>query len=192
MVDDNKESSKKLLQLLQDVVQEETALREKYQIGDKFRFIREKLAALKQKIEENMQEMESKEAPAQAGLAEDEMLVYVYLFNTQGLSAATWQKLLQPSVLYEYSVNRPIYKELAHIESFIRSRTSKVQHGYLTIAIKKEHLLPAGLDAQNDAIGNPLCKVKEGAFQFDRVISFRHNEHDYTLKQNGEMVKKAE
>lgn len=191
MVDDNKENGKKLLQLLQDVVQEESALREKYQIGDKFRFIREKLLALKQKTEDSMQEMKSKDSPVQEGLGADEIPVYVYLFNTQGLSAVTWQKLLQPSVLYEYSVNRPIYTDKSQIESFIRSRTSKVQHGYLTIAIKKEHLLPVGSEAPKDAIGNPLFKVKEGALKFERIISFRHNEHDYTLKQNGEMVKKA-
>lgn len=191
MPDDNKENGKKLRQLIQDVVQEEKKLREVYQIGDKFRFIRDKIIALQKQVEEGLQEIQSKDVVVESALAADDMLVYVYLFNTQGLSAVTWQKLLQPTVMYEYSVNRPIYIDKSQVESFIRSRTSKVQHGYLTIAIKKEHLLPVEAVAPKDAIGNPLYKVKEGSLHFERIVSFRHNDHDYSIKQNGEMVKKG-
>lgn len=192
MADDNKDSAEKLRSLIRDVIHEEQALRDKYQIGDKFRFIRDKLAALQEKIQSELQEIEAKTEVVSSGLASDEMLVYVYLFNTQGLSVPTWQKLLHPSVFYEYSVNRPIYQDKDQIESFIRSRTNKVQHGYLTVAIKKEMLLapPMGVTAAQDAIGNPLCKIKEGALKFDRLLSFRHNEQDYAVKEDGKMVKK--
>jgi intracellular multiplication protein IcmQ len=191
MADDNKDSAEKLRSIIREIIHEEQALRDKYQIGDKFRFIREKLAALQVKIQSELQEIELKTETNVSELAADEMLVYVYLFNTQGLSLPTWQKLLLPSVFYEYSVNRPIYQDKNQIESFIRSRTNKVQHAYLTVAIKKEALLtmPVGVAAQ-DAIGNPLCKIKEGALKFERLLGFRHDDQDYVIKEDGRMVKK--
>lgn len=192
MADDNKESAEKLRLIIREIIHEEQALRDKYQIGDKFRFIREKLVALQEKIQSELQEIELTSETITSGMADDEMLVYVYLFNTQGLSLPTWQKLLHPSVFYEYSVNRPIYQDKDQIESFIRSRSNKVQHGYLTIAIKKDALLisPVGVAAQ-DAIGNPLYRIKEGSLRFERLLTFRHNDQDYTVKEDGKMVKKA-
>lgn len=190
MADDNKDSAEKLRLIMRDIVHEEQVLREKYQIGDKFRFIRDKLASLQERVSSELQDIALKTEVVTSELASDEMLVYVYLFNTQGLSLPTWQKLLHPSVFYEYSVNRPIYQDKNQIESFIRSRTNKVQHGYLTIAIKKDALLISSVGVAQDAIGNPLCKIKEGALKFERLLGFRHNDQDYTVKEDGKMVKK--
>lgn len=192
MADDNKDSAEKLRSIIHDAIHEEQVLRDKYQIGDKFRFVRDKLVALQEKILAELQEIELKTEHTSSELAADEMLVYVYLFNTQGLSLPSWHKLLHPSVLYEYSVNRPIYQDKDQIESFIRSRTNKVQHGYLTVAVKKDALLvPAAEGAvAHDAIGNPLCKIREGSLKFERLLGFKHNDQDYTVKEDGRMIKK--
>jgi hypothetical protein len=190
MADDNKDSAEKLRLIMRDIVHEEQVLREKYQIGDRFRFIRDKLASLQERVSSELQDIALKIEVVTSELASDEMLVYVYLFNTQGLSLPTWQKLLHPSVFYEYSVNRPIYQDKNQIESFIRSRTNKVQHGYLTIAIKKDALSMSSVGVAQDANGNPLCKIKEGALKFERLLGFRHNDQDYKVKEDGKMVKK--
>src|SRR3990167_9684781 len=104
------------------------------------------------------------------------MLVYVYLFNAHGLNFSSWQKMLSPSVFYEYSVNRPIYGEKAHVEAVIRNKTNKAQHGYLTIAVKKELI---SSESSKDALGNPLIKVKEGGLKIERLICFFHHNHEY-------------
>jgi hypothetical protein len=100
--------------------------------------------------------------------------------------------MLAPSVFYEYSVNRPIYADKASVEAFVRSRPNKVQHGYLTVAIKKQDILPPspGLEPQKDQVGNPLIKIREGSLLFKKMIAFIHQGHEYTLDEAGHMVRK--
>lgn len=186
----DREKKQQLLDLVKEVVAKDKTLRDQFKIGEKFRFIRDRLALLLTKVEESLIESQQEEANEKVDkIADDEIMVYVHLFNAQGLVLDSWQKLLLPSVFYEYSVNRPIYAEKSHIESFIRSKANKVQHGYLTVIIKKSAIMPS--ESNKDAIGNPLIKVKEGALSINQLCSFTHNHHDYTLNSNGQLVKKA-
>jgi intracellular multiplication protein IcmQ len=187
----DKEQREKLLKVVSDAVRQDKELREKYQIGDKFRFIRDRLIALLSQVEESLSSLQKKAEKKSDELLADEMLIYVYLFNTQGLIFQTWQKMLNPSVFYEYSVNRPIYTEKAFVDSFIRSKASLVQHGYLTIAIKKQDIIKdATTEGVKDAIGNPIVKVKEGSLHVEKLVSFTHNGHEYVLNEVGAIVKK--
>ncbi|OGT58332.1 MAG: hypothetical protein A3F14_03440 [Gammaproteobacteria bacterium RIFCSPHIGHO2_12_FULL_43_28] len=186
------DQKKKLLDLVRDALQHDQTLRDKYQIGDKFRFIRDRISALLSRTEEHLIVEVLAENKALSGAVHDEELVYVHLFNAQGLDIKTWQKMLNPSVFYEYSVNRPIYRDKSHIEAFIRSKANKAQHGYLTVAVKKEAIITTvkGEPAM-DTIGHPLIKVKEGSLDAKRLISFIHNENEYTLSPEGVMIKKV-
>lgn len=191
MTNETKEQKEKLLQVMRDAVQQEKALRDKYQIGEKFRFLRDRLNALLSSVEESLSTIHKEVEKKSDVILEDETLVYVYLFNAQGLVFTTWQKMLNPSVFYEYSVNRPIYTDKSFVEAFIRTKPKKVQHGYLTIAVKKEFILSDPGSQPTDAIGNPLIKVKEGALQFNKMISFTQNEHEYVVNEDGEIVRKV-
>lgn len=186
------EQKDKLLQLMQEVMQQDKTLREQYQIGEKFRFIHDRLAALLKRVEENVVEFEKKIEKKKTVLLEDETLVFVLLYNAQGIVLKTWQKMLSASVFYEYSVNRPIYTEKSLIESYIRSKTNKLQHGFLTIAVKKNDIVTPQPDLPilKDAIGNPLIKVREGSLQFSKLVSFTHNGHEYRLSEAGELVRR--
>lgn len=184
----------KLLQLMQTALQQDQILRDQYQIGDKFRFIRDRLFALHKQIEETLSEFQQTIQHKKNEIAEDEMLVYVYLFNAQGVITKTWQKMLTPSVFYEYSVNRPIYLEQSAIESYIRSKKNKLQHGYFSIIIKKSDVIatPPLLPSPKDVIGNPIIKVREGSLDFMKFVSFTHHGHDYVLDETGALVKREE
>src|SRR6266567_2544577 len=166
-----KEQREKLLQLVRDVVDQDKILREKYQVGDKFCFIRDRLNALLACVEESLNTLQQDTEQKTSDILEDETVVYIYLFNAQGLNFQTWLKMLGPSVFYEYSVNRPIYTEKSHVDTFIRSKSTINQHAYISIVIKKIAILPevAG-DVTKDPIGSPIVKVKEGSFQINRVI----------------------
>jgi intracellular multiplication protein IcmQ len=191
MPNETEEQKEKLLQLVRACLDNDKELREKYQIGDKFRFIRERLTQLVAHVEEGLKALEKETKKMGGPLSEDDMVVYVYLYNAQGLALTTWQKMLNPSVFYEYSVNRPIYTDKSHVEGFIRSRANKVQHGYLAVVIRKQDVLKGPeVDALKDAIGNPVIKVKEGSLSFDKMLTFTHNGIDYTVKENGELEKK--
>lgn len=186
------EQKEKLRQLMQDMLAQDKMLRDKHQIGEKFRFVRDRLNALAARIEEALGPLEEENKETNDVLSEEDIIVYIYLYNAQGLVLKTWQKMLNPAVFYEYSVNRPIYTDKTHVDAFIRSKPNKVQHGYLAVVIKKQDILNGeGLEGAKDAIGNPLVKVKEGSLRFDRLLSFTQNGNEYTVKQDGEFEKKS-
>lgn len=194
MSNSEKELKEKIQQLILQAIEADKELREQYQIGDKFRFIRDRLQAMSSNVQEELNALVEEIQKKAPKVTEDELLVYVYLFNAHGLVFQTWHKMLSPSVFYEYSVNRPIYTEKAHVESFIRSRTTKAQHGYLTFAIKKADLFasPPGEEAAKDQVGNPLFKIREGSLKVNRMLSFSYQDNEYELNAAGQVVKKTE
>lgn len=186
---DSRELKEKLLQILNKAVSVDAELRQSFQIGDKFRFIRERLGALRSDVESVMETIKLVDEGNKQVVNDDEELVYVYLFNAHGLDVQTWLKMLNPSVYYEYSVNRPIYGKKEHVESLIRSKANRVQHGYMAVAVKKMAILSKPETAMKDVIDNPLVKIKEGSLKPDRLISFTHNGIDYFLNENGRLEK---
>jgi len=184
MQDEQKEA---LLQLLKDTLARDGELRNEYQIGDKFRFIRDHLTLLLNNAEEHFAHHHEEEGNEE-GLAEDETIVYVHLFNAQGMLLDTWKKMLLPKVFYEYSVNRPVYHEKPHVEALIRAKTNKMQHGYLAVVVKQEAVLHS--DSLKDSLDNPLVKVKEGSLDIKRLLFFMHNEHEYLVGEDGVLIEK--
>ena len=188
---DINEQKNKLLDLVHEALAQDKALREKYQIADKFRFIRDHLQTLVTNVEESLKATEVEKAKKVDVTSEDEMLVYVYLFNTHGIMLNTWLKMLQPEIFYEHSVNRPVYTEKSHIEGLIKRKATKVQHAYLTIVMKKSDVSAAeGAVGLKDIYDNPVIKVKEGALAFKNMVAFTHNDQDYEFNSDGELVKK--
>lgn len=185
-----KEQKEKLLGLLKSAIAQDQALRDQHKIGDKFKFIRDRLHSLLARVEEGLSTIKDETEDTKRALTEDEVLIYVYLFNAQGLVFQTWKKLVNQSVFYEYSVNRPIYLDKSHVEAIIRSKTNKAQHGYLTVSIRKEFILKAADVEVKDSLGNPVVKVKEGTLKIENLQSFTHNHHDYTVTAEGEIIKK--
>lgn len=191
MSDGSNEQKNKLLAIVLAAVKQDNELREKYQIGDKFRFIRDRLQALQTRVTESISAMQEEEKQKnESQIQPDETLIYVYIYNAQGLNFQTWHKLLNPAVFYEYSVNRPIYAEKSFVDTFVRSKPNQAQHGYLTIAIKKENILPEK-EILTDSMGNSLIKVKEGSLHFEKLICFTQNGSDYVLQEDGELTKKT-
>lgn len=187
----NKEQIENILQIVRDAVEQDKALRDKFEVGDKFRFIRDRLDALLVHTESQLSTLEMQIAEKTLQVLEDEQLVYVYIFNVHGISLPTWQKMLTGSVFYEYSVNRPVYLEKSHVEAFIRSRPNKTQHAYLTFIIKKAHVLHSAItESLQDMIGGRLLKIREGSLEAKRLVAFTHNGIEYTVAEDGQFSKK--
>jgi len=191
MPKDSQELKNKLMQIVSDAVSQDAKLRETLLIGDKFRFIRDRLTALQQHVDEALQTIKVEENNVKQAVSQDEQLVYVYLFNAHGMDLQSWIKMLHPSVYYEHSVNRPIYGSKEHVEMVIRNKTNRIQHGYLEIAVKTAAVVQRGGEALKDNLGNPLIKIKEGSLRPERLISFVHNGHQYSLDENGRLEKIA-
>ena len=187
---DDHKKNEKMLELVRAAVKMDSELREKYHVGEKFRFIRDRLQSLFAHTEEHVTALQKKTEKKVLTVSENEIVVYVHLFNSQGMILQTWQKMVVASVFYDHSVNRPIYSTREQIEAFIRSKTNKAQHGFLTIAIPKEMILKSEEAPPKDTLGNELIKVKEGSLKFNRLLSFTHNGHEYIVNENGELKKK--
>lgn len=186
--DYTKDQHEKLIELVRQAIRQDEALRQLHSVGDKFRFVRDRLAGLLQNLEQHPVLSSQSETSSERQIMADEVLVYVYLFNANGTHLSSWQNMLTPKVFYEYSVNRPIYREKSQIEALLRAKSNKLQHAYLSIAVKKSSLLSQ--ESNPDALGQPTIKVKEGALQFEKLIAFTHNHIDYVVNQEGEIVKK--
>lgn len=181
-----KEQLQKLIEFLREAMDRDKALREKYEIGEKFRFVKDRLTKMLTSLEEKIPDHSAEAFNKKRKLAEDEVSVYVYLYNAQGIQFRSWVSMLNAKLYYEYSVNRPIYTEKKFIESLLRSKTNKTQHAFLTIAVKKSNIIKTDLQ---DALGNPVIKVREGSLHFDRTLCFTHNEQDYIYNAEGELTK---
>jgi hypothetical protein len=182
----------KLAHLLKLAVDQDKALREKFGINNKFRFISERLQAALAPLEQHLKSQEgtvSSEMTKKKGLLDDEMIVYVYLYNIKGALLSNWQGMLSEKVFYEYSINRPIYMEKSHIEALLKSKSNKTQHAYLMVAVKSTNVIQTEA-AVKDSLGNPIVKVREGALRFNKLMAFTYNEQDYVLSEQGALVKK--
>jgi hypothetical protein len=189
MSNDDREQKIKLIELIRDATKHDEELRKKYDIGDRFRFVRDRLLALLDQLEKHAKATEPvKPKEAGGGLSEGETTIFIYLYNAQGILVSSWQKMLTPKLLYEYSVNRPIYANQSEIDLLIRLKANKVQHGYLTVIVKKDAIISTGT---KDAMESPIVKVKEGALSFDRIVSFTHDDINYALDEEGNLVKKG-
>jgi len=191
---DEREQLDKLIGLIQEAIQRDEQLRQTHQVGEKFRFIRDRLQALLENIQKEtvVKEKEVKQKP-EVKAEEDELLVYIHLYNAQGMLVRTWQSMITPKAFFDFSVNRPLYQDKTQIEAFIRSKANKAQHAYLTVAMKKDRILPTSSHEEpaKDTLGNPLLKIKEGSLHYERVVSFVHNEQTYTFSEEGELIKRT-
>jgi hypothetical protein len=183
MSENDNEKNIELLKLVKKAISHDNQLREKFAVGDKFRFVRERLNILAQNIEQDLANVATATKKIGRELGEGEVPVYVYLYNANGLILRSWLNMLTPKVFYEYSVNRPIYSEKSAIVGFLRLKPNKPQHAYLTIAMNPEDII-----SSPDI--NSVVKVKEGSLHFDKLLTFSHNDQDYVLTENGEFVPK--
>src|SRR3990167_9962665 len=106
---DDLKQYEKLIELLQEAIQRDIELRKKYEVGEKFRFVRDRLRALLTANEAHVQSIQQIEKNIQQKKDETTKVpVYVYLYNAQGALLRNWITMLTPKVFYEYSVNRPV------------------------------------------------------------------------------------
>lgn len=184
------ELSNMSLQLVRASAEKDEELRKKYDMENKFRFVRERVQTLLSNLEqESASTAYLIKNESKGGLLDDEMAVYVYLYNAKGLALLNWQNMLVPKVFYEYSVNRPIYTEKSYIETLLRSKSNRSQHAYLTVAIKATDIIQAEVKLK-DNLGNPLVKIREGSLLFNKLLAFTYDGEEYILNERGELIKK--
>lgn len=182
---------------LQDIIDMEMAAREEFNIGARFSVLQSQLQKLLIDYREGMKVISSEFIESQSKkeeLEEDEIVVYVYLFNVHGRRLNSWLQLLSPQGLMDMSVNRPIYAKKDHVEELLRSKADADLHAYIKVAVKKANvLMPLEESVLKDTIGNLLLRLKHAAIKQDKILGFYHQGKEYTFsKDAGFKLKKSD
>lgn len=179
-------SCEELIEYVTQSIQGDAGLRERFQVGARFRFVNDRLQALLVSLQALAKElssvavMQEGHADKAGGQLEAGKPVFVYIYNAQGAVLRTWSAMLTPKAFHEYSVSRPVYATRQEVEAIISSKSNPVQHAFITVEVRESDIL-TGVDTP--------VRVKEGALRVERVVVFTHNGQEYRLEQ-GELVKK--
>lgn len=182
MADDEKRKLR-LLNYLKSLVAKDSALREKHNIGDRYKVIATRLRGLVQFVERNTdmeKALEQLSSQSKDELSDSQTLVYVYLFNANGRWLQRWAQMFSEKNLYEYGFNRPIYSSEKAVQSYINSRKFKDEHAYVAVVVNKDDV-SEGQAHLTDSLEQPLIKIKEAALLMDNISYFWHKEEKYSL-----------
>ncbi|MCB1826930.1 MAG: Dot/Icm secretion system protein IcmQ [Coxiellaceae bacterium] len=136
--------------------------------------IRDEAVALKK---EATATMEDKQITLR-DLAEDEMLVYISIFQSAGDSLRKWE--LQLSSLRSHLLGRPVYENEADVAKVIRQKLVQTSEAYVIVAIKKHDVENFAYQANRvDRCGNPLLTLKDTAVKPENIFEFVHQGRRY-------------
>lgn len=119
--------------------------------------------------------------------AENEVEVYISLFQSDGYNMGKWAMQLRS--LDRYIVGRPVYQNQSDVEKRIRLRAATGgNEAYVIVIVKKTDIQPEGLTPLKDQFEHPLCSLKETALRNGRIVAFVHQEIRYYFV-DGQLIK---
>ena len=150
------------------------------------------LLAIKAEAEAELAQLEMKaveSAVVNQPLSEDEVEVYISLFQSDGYNMSKWAMQLRS--LDRYVVGRPIYKNQDDVEKRIRLRAGLGNEGFVIVVVKKNDIQPAGNTAPlKDQFDHTLLTLKETAIKNGRIIAFVHGGTRYYFT-DGQLIKQG-
>ena len=190
--DDDKRVCEKLKALLEEALAQDQQLRIKFKAGDKLNIVPQQLRSMLSEVEDNLAKIAAFNARKKKRaniVADDEAIVYVYLFNGNGKELYSWSSMMTKDALFGYSVNRPIYEKLEYIEKLLRERSPRENNAALAVIVKKSDILPfKETSFAKDLLDQPLIRIREGAFLLENVQYFLHNHKRYTVGERGKLT----
>lgn len=187
-----KERNRKIIDIVRKAIDDDQVRREKFKIGEQYSFIPEKLQATLKRLEDSLDYSEetitSSLPPWHRDIAENEQLVYIYLYNAQGKDIHVWERLLSNKSLAEQCFSRPIYANRDDAERILRSRDDALQHAFIAVVVKKNHVITS--HNLTDPTGNQRVRLVENSLKTDNIIEFFHNGKAYYRDQRRRLVLK--
>ncbi len=119
-------------------------------------------------------------------ITEQEVVVYVSIFQSQGGDLKRWA--LQLGSLKTAISGRPIYANEADVCALVKHKESALSEAYLCIAVDKKDILTQ--DARfyrQDHLGHRLLILKQTAIKEDNILEFVHNKKRY-LHESGRLI----
>ena len=188
-----KKRNREIIELVRQAIADDKQRRQQFKVGDKYSFISENLNSILRNLEANLDVSEQAEAvqlpPWHRELADNERVVYIYLYNAQGKNPKVWQQLLSRKSMNEYSFSRPIYTKREHVEKILKSRDHCANHAFISVVVKKNHIIDSPL---TDNFGNPRVRLLEGSLDADNIVEFVHREREYYRDSRARLLLKSE
>ena len=127
-----------------------------------------------------------KENVQEVALEDDEMPVYISLFQSDGYNVEKWA--VQLRALKRYVVGRPIYEDEAHVQARIRLRAAAANEGYVIVGVKKADIKQDPFaPVMKDQYQHPLLNLKDTAVQNGKIVAFVHQNKRYIFHE-GELI----
>ncbi|PIZ04170.1 MAG: Dot/Icm secretion system protein IcmQ [Gammaproteobacteria bacterium CG_4_10_14_0_8_um_filter_38_16] len=122
---------------------------------------------------------------------EDEVDVYISLFQSDGYNINKWAMQLRS--LDRYTVGRPVYQSEADVQKRIRLRSAAAgNEGYVIVTIRKADIQSPDPFASplKDQFDHPLLVLKEIAVRNGRIVAFVHQGICYHFV-DGQLIKQG-
>lgn len=150
------------------------------------------LSAIKAEAEAELLKLEAKATAKTYQIekpAENEVEVYISLFQSEGLNINKWAMQLRS--LERYIVGRPIYQNATDIAKRIRLRSAAGNEAYVSVIIKKLDIQPSVdpfAPPLKDQFDHPLLMIKDIALRKGRITGFYHQSIRYHFV-DGQLIK---
>ncbi len=123
-------------------------------------------------------------------LADNEQLVYISLFQSEGHDLRKWA--IQLSTLSHHVLSRPVYEKEEDVVAVIRKKLIQVSEAFVIVAVKKQEVQPIALHSERvDRLGNVLLTLKDTAVKTENIFEFVHQQQRYFFV-NGQLVVNSE
>jgi intracellular multiplication protein IcmQ len=115
--------------------------------------------------------------------ANNETMVYILLYQSQGNDMQKWQDVI--TSLVRYSVGRPIFKDEADAKAACQLNTRNPNNAYAVVKISADAIIPESVEqARFDRDGRRLIKLREGAIALHNIVYLVHISGQYRLVGN--------
>ena len=169
-----------VIETVRQAIRDDKARREKFNIDKQYSFIPEKLQNILKRLEDNLDYSEEELIslpPWHRDIAENERVIFIYLYNAKGKHQQVWEQLLSNKSLREYSFNRPIYQKRSDVERVLNHREDSPNHAFISVVVKKNHIIES--TGAVDSLGGQRIRLVEGSLDADNILEFVHNNKEY-------------
>lgn len=99
--------------------------------------------------------------------------VFISLYQSEGANLQKWQSVLKNMV--GQVVNRPVYREEAHVLELLRSKSDAMRQAYAVVYVPEVTLISSYQGkASVDQFGHELLTLKDNAVKLENIIEFVH------------------
>jgi intracellular multiplication protein IcmQ len=136
-------------------------------------------------ILEQLEQSSSISLPEKNILTEECELLYISLYQQDGLDMKKWE--LQLKSIECYLAGRPIYQLEEEVKKVIRLKVAQTSEAYVSVAVKKSAIQNKAQFKRLDRCGHPLVNISAGAVTANDIVEFVHQNQRYYFA-NGKLI----